>query len=177
MLHGPRCLLLLPLQPAASRIFRREDASCRRRRHWRSRERNGEIPREPHCLPQQCLSQVADLLRRVQRAICRAARSNACTIYTSTGRRPFSAGKADIFRRRLFEALELWYARFPACRTRGCSLLVERSRASAGGEPLDDPKAKEPASGPARSRCWPPCWGAQGTVVLNKWMGCCEFIQ
>ena len=40
---------------------------------------NGEIPHEPHCVPQQCLSQVADLLS-LQRAICRAARSNACTI-------------------------------------------------------------------------------------------------
>ena len=61
-----------------------------------------EIPREPHCLPQQCLSQ------------------------------------------------EIWYARFSVCRTRGCSLLVERTRASARGELLDDPQAMEPASGQAR---------------------------
>ena len=115
---------------------------------------------------------MADLLRRVQRAICRAARSNAWTIYTSTGRRPFSAGKADIFRRRLFEALEIWYARFPVCRTRGCSLLVERSRASAGGEPLDDPQAKEQASGQARGAVAAPPAGGRRVLwcLINEWL-------
>ena len=91
---------------------------------------------------------------------------------TSTGRRPFSAGKADIFLRRLFEALEIWYARFPVCRTRGYSLLVERSRASAGGEPLDDPKAKEPASGPARGAVAGPPAGRRRALwcLINEWL-------
>ena len=89
----------------------------------------GEIPREPrdHCLPQ-----VADLLHSVQGAICRAARSNTCTILPrlDEDRRTFAC-KEDIFRLRLFEALENRYDSFPVCRKRGRSLLVERIRASA----------------------------------------------
>ena len=98
-------------------------------------------------------------------------RSNACTIYPSTGRRPLSAGKADIFRRRLFEALEIWYASFPVCRTRGCSLLVERSRASAGSEQLDDPKAKEQASGPASGAVADHPAGRRALwCLINEWL-------
>ena len=70
--------------------------------------------------------------------------------------------------------MEIWYARFPVCRTRGCSLLVERSRASAGGEPLDDPKAKEPASGPASGAvAGPPAAGRSLRVLwclINEWL-------
>ena len=58
------------------------------------------------------------------------------------------------------------------CRTRGCSLLVERSRASAGGEPLDDPEAKEPNSGPAsRAVAGPPERGRRALwCLINEWL-------
>ena len=58
----------------------------------------------------------------------------------------------------------------------GRSLLVERSRASAGawprGAPLDHPEAEEqvrgPARGPARGAVAGPLPGAPSAVVLNK---------
>ena len=84
---------------------------------------------------------------------------------------PFSAGKADIIRRRLFEALEICYARFPVCRKRGprgCSLLVVRSRAAdpSFGRRFTARRSQNQGTGPwtsSWSRCWPPCWGAQGS--------------
>ena len=49
------------------------------------------------------------------------------------------AGKEDIFSKKLLEALEIWYARFPPSKKRGRSLLAARPRVSVGGAQLDDP--------------------------------------
>ena len=75
------------------------------------------------------------------------------------------AGKEDIFRKKLLEALEIWYARFPPSKKRGRSLLAARPRASVGGAPLDDPEDEEPARGAGAG---PPAGGAERSGATSS---------
>ena len=47
------------------------------------------------------------------------------------------AAKEDIFRKRLLEALQIWYAKFPSSKKRGRSLLAGRPPDSVGGGGTD----------------------------------------
>ena len=78
---------------------------------------------------------MADLHRRVQRAIRRAARSSTFTILKRT-----IAAKEDMFSKRLLEALQIWYAKFPSSKKRGCSLLAGRPPDSVKRGLLDYPE-------------------------------------
>ena len=128
-LASPRWAYLLPRQAAASRTFQDEDASfCRRGGRLRVDFRR-ETPSKPR---DHRLRQVADLHSRVQRAIRRAARSSTFTILKRT-----IAAKEDMFSKRLLEALQIWYAKFPSSKKRGRSLLAGRPPDSVGGGGTD----------------------------------------
>ena len=53
------------------------------------------------------------------------------------------AAKEDIFRKRLLEALQIWYAKFPSSKKRGRSLLAGRPPDSVERGLLDDPEDDE----------------------------------
>ena len=71
------------------------------------------------------------------------------------------ACKENIFRRRLFEALEIWNARFPQSKKCGSSLLGAGPQVLVGGAPINDPEHEEPASGAGASRAVASGGGAQ----------------
>jgi len=56
--------------------------------------------------------------------------------------------KEDVFRRRLYEALDIWYSRFPATKKRGRSSLGDKFPRAGGGRVLDDPE-DDPEAGDA----------------------------
>ena len=53
---------------------------------------------------------------------------------------PFAA-KEDVFRRRQYEALDIWYGKFPATKKRARSSLGDKLPRAGGGRVLDDPEA------------------------------------
>ena len=53
---------------------------------------------------------------------------------------PFAA-KEDVFRRRQYEALDIWYGKFPATKKRARSSHGDKLPRAGGGRVLDDPEA------------------------------------
>ena len=86
------------------------------------------------------------------------------------------AAKEDIFCKRLLEALQIWYAKFPSSKKRSSSLLARHPPDSVERGLLDDPEDDE---GPARGagagptavgarRCGASAAPPAGEGVLNK---------
>ena len=86
---------------------------------------------------------------RVQRTSswCATQHEQQC-IYNSTSILEWTAtgrGKEDVFRKKLFDALEIQYDRFPQSKKNGHSLLGADPRVLVRDALLDDPEHEEPA--------------------------------
>ena len=123
---GHICSRSLRLQPQER--FQHEDPSLRQQRRRRRGHRRDFWQATPHKPRDHCLLKWLIYTASIQGFIRGKARGANVKFYLDW--KWTIAAKEDVFRQKLLEALQIWYARFQASKKCNCSLLATGPRDS-----------------------------------------------